>query len=53
MDRPRPCAPRPLPGRDNRLGLTAPKAVKEGVNKTEAAEIKKKLEDVGAKVELK
>ena len=31
----------------------APKAVKEGVNKTEAAEIKKKLEDAGAKVELK
>jgi large subunit ribosomal protein L7/L12 len=31
----------------------APKAVKEGVNKTEAAEIRKKLEDAGAKVELK
>src|SRR5512136_1154457 len=31
----------------------APKPVKEGVNKTEAAEIKKKLEDAGAKVELK
>ena len=31
----------------------APKAVKEGVNKTEAAEIQKKLEDAGAKVELK
>jgi large subunit ribosomal protein L7/L12 len=31
----------------------APKAVKEGVNKTEAADIKKKLEDAGAKVELK
>jgi len=31
----------------------APKAVKEGVNKTEANEIKKKLEDAGAKVELK
>ena len=31
----------------------APKAVKEGVNKTEAAELKKKLEDAGAKVELK
>src|SRR6476619_412405 len=26
----------------------APKAVKEGVNKTEAAELKKKLEDAGA-----
>ena len=31
----------------------APKAVKEGVNKTEAAELKKKLEDAGATVELK
>ncbi|HXQ42371.1 MAG TPA: 50S ribosomal protein L7/L12 [Candidatus Udaeobacter sp.] len=31
----------------------APKAVKEGVNKAEANEIKKKLEDAGAKVELK
>jgi len=31
----------------------APKAVKEGVNKAEAEEIKKKLEAVGAKVELK
>ena len=31
----------------------APKAVKEGVNKQEAADIKKKLEDVGATVELK
>jgi len=31
----------------------APKAVKESVNKTEAAELKKKLEDAGAKVELK
>ena len=31
----------------------APKAVKEGVNKDEAEEIKKKLEGVGAKVELK
>jgi large subunit ribosomal protein L7/L12 len=31
----------------------APKAVKEGVNKTEAAEIKTKLEAAGAKVELK
>ncbi len=31
----------------------APKAVKEGVNKTEAAENKNKLEDAGAKVELK
>ncbi|GHV08475.1 50S ribosomal protein L7/L12 [Clostridia bacterium] len=43
------------------LGLTeakavvdgAPKAVKEGVSKDEAAEFKKKLEEVGAKVEIK
>ncbi len=31
----------------------APKPVKEGVSKAEAAEIKKKLEDAGATVELK
>ncbi len=31
----------------------APSPVKEGVNKEEAEEIKKKLEDVGATVELK
>ena len=31
----------------------APKAVKEGVNKDEAASIKKKFEDAGAKVEIK
>ena len=31
----------------------APKAVKEGVSKAEAEDIKKKLEDAGAKVELK
>ena len=31
----------------------APKPVKEGVNKQEAADIKKKLEDAGATVELK
>ena len=31
----------------------APKAVKEGVNKDEAATIKKKFEEVGAKVEVK
>ena len=31
----------------------APKVVKEGVKKEEAEEIKKKLEDAGAKVELK
>ena len=31
----------------------APKAVKEGVNKEEADSIKKKLEDAGAKVQVK
>jgi large subunit ribosomal protein L7/L12 len=31
----------------------APKAVKEGIGKDEAADIKKKLEDAGAKVEVK
>ena len=31
----------------------APKTVKDAVSKSEAEEIKKKLEDVGAKVELK
>ena len=31
----------------------APKALKEGVSKDEAEELKKKLEDVGAKVEIK
>ena len=31
----------------------APKALKEGVSKAEAEEIKAKLEEVGAKVELK
>ena len=31
----------------------APKPVKEGVNKDEAAAIKKKFEEVGAKVEVK
>jgi large subunit ribosomal protein L7/L12 len=31
----------------------APKAVKEGVNKAEAESVKKKLEEVGAKVEVK
>jgi large subunit ribosomal protein L7/L12 len=31
----------------------APKTVKEGVNKDEAAAIKKKFEEVGAKVEVK
>ncbi len=32
---------------------SAPKAVKEGASKAEAEEIKKKLEEVGASVELK
>ena len=31
----------------------APKAVKEGVSKAEAADLKKKLEDAGAKVDVK
>jgi large subunit ribosomal protein L7/L12 len=31
----------------------APKAIKEGVTKDEAANIKKKFEDAGAKVEIK
>jgi large subunit ribosomal protein L7/L12 len=31
----------------------APKAVKEGVSKSEGADLKKKLEEAGAKVELK
>jgi large subunit ribosomal protein L7/L12 len=31
----------------------APKAIKEGATKEEAAEIKKKLEAAGAKVEVK
>jgi len=43
------------------LGLTeakalvesTPKAVKEGINKTEAEEIKKKIEEAGGTVELK
>ena len=32
---------------------SAPKPIKEGVTKDEAAAIKKKFEDVGAKVEVK
>ena len=31
----------------------APKAIKEGISKDEAEEMKKKLEEVGAKVEIK
>ena len=40
-------------GEAKALVEAAPKAVKEGVNKAEAEDIKKKLEDAGAKVELK
>ncbi len=32
---------------------SAPKAIKEGVSKDESAEVRKKLEDAGAKVEVK
>ena len=32
---------------------SAPKAIKEGVSKDDAEELKKKLEEAGAKVELK
>ncbi|HMR08627.1 MAG TPA: 50S ribosomal protein L7/L12 [Polyangiaceae bacterium] len=32
---------------------SAPKAIKEGVSKDESAELKKKLEEAGAKVEVK
>ena len=32
---------------------SAPKPVKEGVSKADAEEAKKKLEDAGAKVEIK
>ncbi|MFN3568397.1 MAG: ribosomal protein L7/L12, partial [Caldimicrobium sp.] len=32
---------------------SAPKPVKTGISKAEAEEIKKKLEEVGAKVEIK
>ena len=40
-------------GEAKALVEAAPKAVKEGVSKAEAAEIQKKLEAAGAKVELK
>jgi len=40
-------------GEAKALVEAAPKAVKEGVNKAEAADIKTKLEAAGAKVELK
>ena len=40
-------------GEAKALVESAPKAIKEGANKTESAEIKAKLEAAGAKVELK
>jgi len=40
-------------GEAKALVEAAPKAIKEGVSKAEAEDIKKKLEDAGAKVELK
>lgn len=40
-------------GEAKALVESAPKAIKEGVNKAEAEELKKKLEEAGAKVELK
>lgn len=40
-------------GEAKALVEAAPKAVKEGASKAEAEEIKKKLEEAGAKVELK
>src|SRR5262249_11056910 len=38
---------------DKGLGESAPHPIKEGVNKDEAAAIKKKFEEAGAKVEIK
>ncbi len=40
-------------GEAKALVESAPKAIKEAVGKDEAEELKKKLEEVGAKVELK
>ena len=40
-------------GEAKALVESAPKAIKEGVNKAEAEELKKKLEETGAKVDLK
>jgi large subunit ribosomal protein L7/L12 len=40
-------------GEAKALVEAAPKAIKEGANKTESADIKAKLEAAGAKVELK
>ena len=42
-----------LPSRHQDLVEAAPKAVKEGASKDEAAELKKKLEEAGATVEVK
>ena len=51
----RPCAKSPGLGLKEAKDLVdgAPKAVKEGMNKADADAAKKKLEDAGAKVELK
>jgi large subunit ribosomal protein L7/L12 len=43
----------PWPGGAKALVESAPKTIKEGVTKAEAEEIKKKIEAVGAKVEIK
>ena len=40
-------------GEAKALVESAPKAIKEGVSKDEAEELKKKIEETGAKVELK
>ena len=40
-------------GEAKALVESAPKAIKEGVNKTEAEEIKKRIEEAGGTVELK
>jgi large subunit ribosomal protein L7/L12 len=40
-------------GEAKALVESAPKAVKEGINKAEAEELKKRLEEAGATVELK
>lgn len=40
-------------GEAKALVEAAPKAIKEGVSKAEAEDVKKKLEEAGAKVELK
>ena len=40
-------------GEAKALVEAAPKAIKEGVSKDEAEELKKKIEEAGAKVELK